>query len=135
MYVLHYLLIGAWSGAADQLIAGVNAALGYFADLHPLLKRVHNVYAVVYIPLAYLTVNELWDVLPLSSSMIAFFAMRQTSAVRIRIFAICYQLPWLPYSLHIQSSATLIQVVIYIAMLLFNIFKDTAWSSSKASKD
>eukprot|EP00928_Gymnodinium_smaydae_P013968 TRINITY_DN15063_c0_g1_i1.p1 TRINITY_DN15063_c0_g1~~TRINITY_DN15063_c0_g1_i1.p1 ORF type:complete len:176 (-),score=5.27 TRINITY_DN15063_c0_g1_i1:9-536(-) len=133
-YVFHYALIGAWGGIGSQVVGCCNQILGYLGNTYPKAKRAHQWLWLTLVPIAYLTAHDLWDVLPLSGTLFGLVAMQQNEMIWLRTFTAFAQLPWIPYSLHVDSPSTLITTLIYISMLVFNIFMQDLLPSWRKEK-
>ena len=116
-YVIHFSLIGAYSGVATQAIACINALLKIGAESgSDKCKTVQRFTPFALLPLGYYTYTKPLDLLPLIAVCGRLISFQATDMLTMRTLQLFALLPWVPYSLALGSSSALMTAALSIVL-------------------
>ena len=112
---IHYLLLGAYSGASTYLLEGTRDLLYYKTDKD---KLIFVISAILYVSISFLFVRSWVDYLPIFASLVDGYSLTLEKKY-LTIGAIISYTAWVIYSIHVFSFAGLL---IDAIILISNIF-------------
>ena len=122
VYFVHFMLLGAVGGAASQVVGMVNGLLKYNAAI-PACKKLQKLLPVVLAPLGYLTCSRALDLLPLAAIGGRMLAFQATDVQTMRWLAIVAMIPWIPYSVAVESNSSLLTCFLSMGLTLLTIVR------------
>jgi hypothetical protein len=121
-YVLHYGLVGAWSGLATQVLAATNGllTLGGLSGSSTCLA-LQRITPLALIPLGAYTYQRPSDLLPLSAVATRLISF-QFDGLTMRMIQLLALMPWIPYAVILDSTPALMTVLLSVVLQLLAIY-------------
>ena len=133
-YIVHYALIGAWSGLATQVIAGTNGLLKIGAECgSSTCTTVQKYTPLALIPLGYHTYSKPLDLLPLMAVAVRLFSFSQKNMFTMRMIQLLALSPWVPYAIALDSQSALATAVLSIVLQCLAIYTNHYSAASEAA--
>ena len=133
-YVIHFALVGAWSGLATQVIAMTNGLLKIGAELgSELCTTVQKYTPLALIPLGWHTYSKPLDLLPLCAVAGRLFSFSQKDMLTVRMIQLMALTPWVPYAVALESESALATAVLSIVLQCLAIWTNHYSAASKAA--
>ena len=113
--LIHYLLLGAWSGVAIKVVGTIrNGIAGYETHKHKKSKIFPLIFVTFYIVSGFLTYDSVFSILPMISASTYTIAIYMADAKIIRYAAVFGSTLWLIYNIHVMTVVGIIAEVIFI---------------------
>jgi hypothetical protein len=133
-YVVHFALVGAWSGLATQVIAMTNGLLKIGAECgSELCTTVQKYTPLALIPLGWHTYSKPLDLLPLCAVAGRLFSFSQKDMFTVRLIQLLALIPWVPYAVALGSQSALATAVLSIVLQCIAIYTNHYSAASKAA--
>ena len=122
-YLLHFALVGAWSGLATQVIALINALLKIGAEFGSTsCTNIQRYTPLVLIPLGWQTYSQPLDLLPLSAVAGRLFSFSLKDMFAMRMMQLLFLTPWIPYAIALDSQSALATAVLSVVLQCIAIY-------------
>lgn len=132
--VLHYLFLGAWSGAATKTVTSVrNGVAAYEAHKNKTSKVWPAVFVIFYVVGGVFTYESPFSLLPVAAPIIFTLAIYLGNIKTIRYAAGVGSLMWLIYNIHVFSLVGIASETLFIINDLIAIWRYRKRSSDKKS--
>ena len=133
-YVVHFALVGAWSGLATQVIGFTNGLLKIGAECgSDSCKTLQKYTPLALIPLGWRTYSKPLDLLPLCAVAGRLFSFSQKDMFTVRMIQLVALLPWVPYAVALGSQSALATAVLSIVLQCLAIWNNHYSAASKAA--
>ena len=139
-WAMHYLLLGAYSAMATNLICAGREVTFYNPKIKPLLNQLLTVaFISFYVASAIITWKNVFSIFPATSSIISTLAFRLKNPVKIKLLAIPSSLCTLVYnittshsiSVYVGISITLTTITVSLISTLIGNKKKTEVASDE----
>ena len=131
-YVVHFALVGAWSGLATQIIALTNGFLKIGAESgSSICTMLQRFTPLALLPLGYATYKQPLDLLPLVAVAGRLFSFSQKDMFTVRMIQLLALMPWVPYALALGSMSALATAVLSIVLQCIAIWTNHYSAGSK----
>lgn len=132
---LHYLFLGAWSGAASKTITTIrNIIATNKASKNKTSKIIPAIFVILYIISGIISFQNIFSILPILASCIYAVAIYTVDVSKIRKFALLGSCLWLLYDICVFSIVGIIAECIFIADDLTAIYRFRKKKNSKTKK-
>ena len=122
--LIHYLLLGAWSGVAIKTVGTVrNGIAAYETKKHKKSKVFPLIFVTFYIISGFLTYDSIFSILPMISASIYTIAIYMADAKIIRYAAVFGSTLWLIYNIHVMTIVGIIAEMVFIINDLIAIYR------------
>ena len=118
---VHWLLLAAYTGAVLAFLIAIRMLVSLNNDYRKIITSV--VFSVLFVFVSLLTWENIYSFLPMSGTVIATFAYFHSSRIALRWWLIVCNIPWIIYSVHVDSFPGVFAGVIAVALLGIAILK------------
>ena len=133
--VLHYALLGAWSGTVTKLISTIRNGLAtYEASQKKTSRLIPIVFVILYIVIGILSFKNWASILPITAASIYTIAIYRVDASQIRKFALLGTSLWLIYNICVVSVVGIVGNVVMIINDLLAIYRFRRKTRKKVRK-
>jgi hypothetical protein len=124
VYVAHYLLLSAWTGALTNAIVFVRNQVFMRKDEHAWAN--HPAWMYFFMLLAVAIVPFTWQgyisLLPMVALLLGIYARWYDDPTRIRLFALIGTMLWIPYNIAVHSYAGLAVDAVIAGAIIYGMF-------------
>ena len=127
--VIHYLLLGAYSGCITKVMALIRNEIIIAKDKNKKINKpiVLIIILIAYIPIGILTYKDIYSILPIISAVVYVIFVWNGNALTVkRVAFVCYFL-WLTYNICVFSIAGIVSdcvAIVSTAIAIYNAKKN-----------
>ena len=124
--LIHYLLLGAYSGAITKVLAMLRNYFVILKEKYPKLSNVFYliIFVILYVLASVITYNGLFSVLPLLAALIYILVLWNGDEQKVRMAAFFGYILWLIYNIFVFSIAGIISNAVSIISVLIAIINN-----------
>lgn len=120
VFLVHFLLLGAYAGAA---VAGINATRTFLSMKGFKSNKVLIFFLVIYVIAAILIYESVIDLLPMLSGAVATIGLFKFSGIKLRTAFLFSEFAWLVYGLIVKSVGGVIASIFALGANLQMIYR------------
>lgn len=135
LFVIHYCLLNAWTGALMNLIEAGVVFVAYKKETNSWAKQKlwPYVFALLYIMAGIITAKSPMDFLPIIAQIFGAVAVWQTNPKTIRFIMLAPRPLWFIYNFTVGSYAGMTAEILILASVLIGIFRFDILKQKKKS--
>lgn len=124
--LIHYLLLGEYSGCATKIIAIIRDFFVILKEKYTILssKLFLWLFVLLYVIISVVTYDELLSLLPIIAAFSYMFVIWDGDDIKIRRIALLGYLLWLGYDVFVFSISGILSNIVSILSVSLAIYKD-----------